>query len=149
MLEAGGVFQEELPGVLRPLTKPACALTSPALCGRVASSVVYGSTRNITVPVLHVVGQYDPLLCGGPNDMNRCSDVAAVRQDESAYYTGLARRCLTVAQVPDSGHNVNLGRYAQSWFALANEWSRFTLEQSGDDPSCWSAGGEADGLRFP
>ena len=149
MLEAGGVFQEELPGVLRPLTKPACALTPPALCGAVASSVVYGSTRNIKVPVLQVVGQYDPLLCGGPNDLNRCSDVAAVRQDESAYYTGLARRCLTVAQVPGSGHNVNLGRNAQNWFALANEWSRFTLEQSGDDPSCWSAAGEADGLRFP
>ena len=148
-LEAGGVFEQELPGVLRPVSQPACALAPPALCGGVASSVVYGSTRKITVPVLDVVGQYDPLLCGGPNDRNRCSNVAAVRQDESAYYTGLARRCLTMAELPDSGHNVNLGRNAQTWYSLANAWSRFTLEQSGDDARCWSADGLDDGMRFP
>jgi pimeloyl-ACP methyl ester carboxylesterase len=148
-LEAGGVFEQELPGAVRPVTRPVCALTPPGLCGGAAASVVYGSTRKITVPVLDVVGQYDPLLCGGPNDRNRCRDVAAVRHDESAYYTGLARRCLTVAQLPDSGHDVNLGRNAQTWYTLANEWSRFTLEQSGGDPSCWSANGQDDGLRFP
>jgi pimeloyl-ACP methyl ester carboxylesterase len=148
-LEAGGVFQQELPGALRPVTKPACALSPPALCGGVASSVVYGSTRTITVPVLDVVGQYDPLLCGGANSMNRCGNVAAVRQDESAYYTGLARRCLTVAQLPDSGHDVNLGRNAQTWYALANDWTRFTLEQSGAEPRCWSADGQDGGMRFP
>ncbi|GAA1279779.1 alpha/beta fold hydrolase [Pseudonocardia aurantiaca] len=146
--EAAGVFAQELPGVLRPVSQAACALT-PTLCDGVASSVVYGVTRNITVPVLGVVGQYDALLCGGSSSANRCSDVAAVRQDESAYYTGRAQRCLTVAELPDSGHNVNLERNAQSWFDLSNEWSRFTLEQSGEDASCWSAPGQTDGLQFP
>lgn len=57
--------------------------------------------------------------------------------------------CLTVAQLPDAGHDVNFQRNAQSWFDLANEWSRFTLEHGGDDASCWSESGQAGGLRYP
>jgi pimeloyl-ACP methyl ester carboxylesterase len=115
--EAAGVLAQELPGVLRPASQVACAVT-PGLCDGPASSVVYGITREITVPVLSVVGQYDALLCGGSSGANRCSDVAAVRQAESAYYTGRTRQCLTLAELPGSGHDVNLQRNAPSWFAL-------------------------------
>jgi len=135
--EAVGVFAMELPGVLQPVSHLVCALT-PTICDGVASSIIYGITRQITVPVLDVVGQYDALLCG-TTAPNKCSDVAAVRQDESTYYTGLAKRCLTVGELPNSGHNVNLERNAQDWFAVSNAWSRFTVEHSGegDNATCW------------
>ena len=129
MPEAVGVFQQELPGVLQPVT----------------SSLFASVTRQITVPVLDVVGQYDGLLCGGATEANKCSDLLAVRQDESTFYTGIAQRCLTFDELPDSGHDVNLERNAQDWFALANEWSQFTLGQAsnGDQAQCWSASGLA------
>jgi pimeloyl-ACP methyl ester carboxylesterase len=147
--EAVGVFAMELPGLLGPVSQAVCA-TVPGLCDGVTSSVLYGITRDITVPVLDVVGQYDALLCGGATGPNRCADVGAVQQDESAYYTGIARRCLTVAELPDSGHDVNLELNAQSWFALANDWSRFTLQQTSADSGtpCWSGNGQA-GVLLP
>jgi pimeloyl-ACP methyl ester carboxylesterase len=147
--EAEGVFQQEFPGLLRPVREPACAQLT-ALCDGVGSSALYGVTRQITVPVLTVVGQYDGLLCGGSTGANACTDVAAVRRHESDYYSGVARRCLTVAELPNSGHDVNLQRNARSWFGLANTWSRFTMERADDgaDRSCWSADGQHD-LLFP
>jgi pimeloyl-ACP methyl ester carboxylesterase len=139
VLEALGVFEQELPGVLRPLSVPLCDAT-PTLCNGVASSLIYGITRQITVPVLSVIGQYDGLLCGGATGSNACSEVNTVRQNESVYYTGIAQRCLTVEELPASGHDVNLERNAQDWFQLANAWSQFTLEQAsgGGNASCWS-----------
>jgi pimeloyl-ACP methyl ester carboxylesterase len=147
--EAAGVFAQELPGVLRPLSEPVCALL-PTMCDGVASSVVYGITRDITVPVLEVVGQYDALLCGGASGANRCRDVGTVRQDESTYFSGIARRCLAVAELPSSGHDLNLERNAQSWFGLANSWAQFTLQHSadGDGASCFDPGPQG-GLIFP
>jgi pimeloyl-ACP methyl ester carboxylesterase len=140
--EAAGVFEEELPGVLRPLSGPLCGLAA-GFCDGPGSSLIYGITRQITVPVLLVVGQYDALLCGGATGPNRCSNLAAVRQDESAYYTGLAQRCLTLDELPQSGHDVNLERNAPEWFALSDNWSQFTLGQagSGDQAQCWSSNG--------
>jgi len=145
--EAFGVFQQELPGVVRPVTKLSCAM-SPGLCSGAASPLVFGVTRDIKVPVLGVIGQYDALLCGRTST-NRCSDLGSVRKSESDFYLGRAQRCLTVAQLPDAGHDVNFQRNAQSWFDLANEWSRFTLEHGGEDASCWSESGAAGGLRYP
>jgi pimeloyl-ACP methyl ester carboxylesterase len=148
--EAAGVFAQELPGVLRPLSEPMCALL-PTLCDGIASSVVYGITRSINVPVLEVVGQYDALLCGGSGGANQCSDVGTVRQDESAYFSGIGQRCLTVAELPSSGHDLNLERDAPDWFDLANDWSRFTLQHStdGDGASCWSGTSGPGGLILP
>jgi hypothetical protein len=73
-----------------------------------------------------------------------------VQQDESTYYTGLAKRCLMTAQLPNSGHNVNLERNAQDWFAVSNSWSQFTLEHSGDGANapCWAPSGQT-GIVFP
>lgn len=144
--EATGVFAMELPGVLSPLSQPVCASLA-GLCNGVASSVLYGITRDITVPVLDVVGQYDSLLCGGPGSANQCADVGAVRQAERAYFTGIAQRCLVLAELPNSGHDVNLEPNAQSWFALASNWSQFTLEQTDSNGTCWS--GTAPGLLLP
>jgi pimeloyl-ACP methyl ester carboxylesterase len=147
--EAAGVFAQELPGVLQPASQIVCTALA-TLCDGVASSLVYGITRQITVPVVEVVGQYDALLCGGASGANRCSDVAAVRQDESGYFRGIAQRCLTVAELPQSGHDVNLERNAPSWFAVANEWSAFTVQHAadGDAADCWSDNGQS-GLLFP
>lgn len=147
--EAAGVFAMELPGLLSPVSHTVCA-TLVGLCDGVAASVLYGITRDITVPVLDVVGQYDSLLCGEATGSNRCTDLNAVQQDESAYYTGIAQRCLTVAELPNSGHDINLERNAQTWFALANNWSRFTLEHTsaGSSAPCWAGNGPA-GVLLP
>lgn len=145
--EAAGVFAQELPGVLQPVSQPVCALLA-TLCDGVASSVFYGITQQIAVPVIELVGQYDALLCGGNSGSNRCSDVATVRHNESAYFTGIAQRCLTVAELPQSGHDVNLERNARVWFAVANDWSQFTLQHAVDGAAadCWSGG---SGLLLP
>lgn len=143
--EATGVFAMELPGVLRPLSQVVCAAT-PGLCGGVASSIIYGVTRNITVPVLNVVGQYDALLCGGADPGNQCANVGGVKQAESAYYTGATQQCLTLAELADAGHDVNLEPTAPNWFALANDWSQFTLSHGSG--TCWSGTARA-GLLLP
>jgi pimeloyl-ACP methyl ester carboxylesterase len=146
--EALGVFAQELPGTLQPLTAPLCELT-PQICDGIASSTFYGITRQINVPVLEVVGQYDKLLCGGPTGSNACSDVDAVRDNERTYFSGIAQRCLTVAELPDSGHDVNLERNAQSWFSLANSWTAFTLGSDTDgEGACWSST-SSDGMITP
>ena len=146
--EAASVFAMELPGVLQPASQLVCSLT-PGVCDGVGSSIFYGITPQITVPVLQVVGQYDALLCGTTSP-NQCSDVAAVQRTESGYYTGIAKRCLTVAELPDSGHDVNLEENAQNWFALANNWSQFTVEHAaqGGNASCYSPSGQT-GMIFP
>jgi pimeloyl-ACP methyl ester carboxylesterase len=136
--EAADVFWQELPGSLGGVRDPFCSLLASS-CEGGARPHWYGITPKITVPVLVVVGQYDALLCGGATRPNRCADPGKIRQDESAYFRGLTKRCLVVAWVPDAGHNLNLHRNAPSWFNLSNQWATFTVRQSaaGSDQACW------------
>ena len=136
--EAADVFWQELPGSLGGVRDPFCSLLASS-CEGVARPHWYGVTPKITVPVLMVVGQYDALLCGGATRPNRCTDLEKIRQDESAYFRGLAKRCLVLASVSNAGHNLNLHRNAPSWFKLSNQWATFTVRQSaaGSDQACW------------
>jgi len=138
MFEAADVFEQERPGSLGGARRPICTLLTPA-CEGATRPHWYGVTPKITVPVLNVVGEYDTLLCGGATRLNRCADPKKMREDESAHFRGLAKRCLVQAWVPDSGHNLNLHRNAPSWFDLANRWAAFTVGQSagGSDQACW------------
>jgi pimeloyl-ACP methyl ester carboxylesterase len=150
LFEAADVFEQELPGSLGGARDPLCAVLTNS-CEGVTRPRWYGVTPDITVPVLNVVGQYDTLLCGGATRPNRCTDLKKVRQDESAYFRGLAKRCLVLASVPDSGHNLNLHRNASSWFNLSNQWAAFTVGQSaaGSGQTCWHPDADmGTGMRF-
>ncbi|HKS44964.1 MAG TPA: alpha/beta hydrolase [Amycolatopsis sp.] len=84
-------------------------------------------TRNIDVPVLSVVGQYDALDCGDPGGA-ACSDPQQVRNFEGRYYSAAAR--LTVAIVPDAGHDLNLHRNAPDTDQIVNRWIQSVLRPS-------------------
>ncbi|HEX3612387.1 MAG TPA: alpha/beta hydrolase [Sporichthyaceae bacterium] len=147
--EAADVFGQEFPGTIGPARDPVCSAAA-ALCAGVAGTFWYGVTPKIDVPVLTVVGQYDNLLCGS-GQPSRCADLGAIRADEAKYFSGSTRACLVLAQVLDSGHDLNLHRTAGSWFALANRWSAFALGQSrpGSRHDCWGpAAGVDRGIRF-
>jgi pimeloyl-ACP methyl ester carboxylesterase len=128
--EAQGAYLQELPGELRPATGIVCSLL-PGVCDGPVSWAVYGVTRQINVPVLDVVGQYDSLFCGGPGAANQCQSASQLQAQESAYYTGVAQRCLKLATLPMAGHDLNLELNAQDWFSLANSWSKNVLQTGG------------------
>ena len=127
--EAAGAYLDELPGTLRPVTGVLCSIL-PGVCDGPTSWLAYGITRQINVPVLDVVGQYDSLFCGGPNTANQCQDVSQLQAQESAYYTGMPQGCFKLATLPMAGHDLNLELNAPDWFSMANNWSR-SLLQSG------------------
>lgn len=89
--------------------------------------LILGTSEQITVPVLLVVGQQDDLFCGLL--ANNCSCAATVLQAEAPYYSPQAH--LQVDVVPASGHDVNLqpGHDAQgnatspAWFSTGLAWS--------------------------
>lgn len=123
MFEARDVFVQETPGTLGAARDALCSALVAMCAG--SEAFWYGVTTRIVVPVLTVVGQYDGLLCGP----NGCADVARVRADESNYFRGTAQRCLTLAEVPNTGHDLNLHRSAPAWFTLANGWAAAAAEQ--------------------
>ena len=126
--EAQGAYLDELPGTLRPVTGVLCSIV-PGICDGPTSWLAYGITRQINVPVLDVVGQYDSLFCGGPNAANQCQNVSQLQAQESAYYTDLAPGCFKLATLPLAGHDLNLELNAQDWFSMANDWSANLLQQ--------------------
>jgi pimeloyl-ACP methyl ester carboxylesterase len=130
--EARDVFEQETPGTLGALRDPLCA--APAAVCEGSAAFWYGVTTRIAVPVLTVIGQYDNLLCGAGRP-NRCADVAKLRQDESQYFRGSAQRCLALLEVPDTGHDLNLHRSAQGWFAPANSWAAAAAARSAVTPN--------------
>ena len=132
VFEGGDVFAAETPGVLAGTRYPLCSSIGSA-CEDAGEAFWYGITRRITVPFLGVVGQYDALLCGTA-EPNRCADFDRVRQDERAYFRGPTQQCLVTMQVPDTGHNLNLHRHAQSWFALANGWAASAVRPNAPCP---------------
>jgi pimeloyl-ACP methyl ester carboxylesterase len=83
----------------------------------------YELTRNIHVPVLNVVGNFDTLSCQLPS----CTESGSIA-NESNYY--LPDACYTQLIVPSAGHNINLHRNAPVWYGQALSW---VAERIGDD----------------
>lgn len=81
----------------------------------------YGSPaldREITLPVLIVVGQYDQLMCGeGATDCS--SSAALLASEQKAYGPGAA---VEAAVIADAGHALNLHTTAPVWFDIASDW---------------------------
>lgn len=84
-----------------------------------SAPIADGISRQITVPVLVVVGQEDHLFCGlAATD---CTSTNTIWRAETPYYS--ARAQLQVVAIPTTGHNLNLHRIAPQWFAAAISWS--------------------------
>ena len=77
-------------------------------------------SRQISVPVLDVVGQKDAIFCAA--DGVDCSTPGSVLQTEAAYYAPAAK--LQVAVIPATGHNLNLHLTAPVWYLIALAWTR-------------------------
>jgi pimeloyl-ACP methyl ester carboxylesterase len=77
----------------------------------------YAMTREIHVPVLGVVGDYDTLSCEAPS----CSRSGSF-QSEGSYYP--ADACFSSFVLQNAGHDLNLHRNAPAWFAHAQSWAR-------------------------
>jgi pimeloyl-ACP methyl ester carboxylesterase len=86
-----------------------------------------GWSRRVTVPVLAAVGRRDAIYCGeGGSD---CAGARALHAAERRFWAGT--RSLTTFVLPRSGHNLNLHRNAQRFFAATACWlrRRFPVER--------------------
>lgn len=72
------------------------------------------AARNIRVPVLIAVGQYDMVWCTPP----ACPEA----QVEPVYYAPDAD--LEIHVIPNAGHDLNLDLNSSVWFALVRDWSQ-------------------------
>jgi pimeloyl-ACP methyl ester carboxylesterase len=76
-------------------------------------------TRNIQVPVLITVGQFDILQCNESIGVS-CANAAAVMARESANFT--ARACLKAFVVDGAGHSTNYHLKALDSYNFINNW---------------------------
>jgi pimeloyl-ACP methyl ester carboxylesterase len=73
-------------------------------------------SAQVNVPTLITIGDHDHLFCIPPS----CSATNSVA-NETSFWSPAA--CPELVVVPDSGHNLNLHRNAQTYFAIVREWA--------------------------
>jgi pimeloyl-ACP methyl ester carboxylesterase len=78
------------------------------------------ASRQISVPVLDVIGQNDSVFCAV--DAIDCASAASVEQVEAPYYSPEAK--LQVVLIPATGHVLNLHATAPLWYSIALGWTR-------------------------
>jgi pimeloyl-ACP methyl ester carboxylesterase len=76
--------------------------------------------REIQVPVLSVIGDRDPLLCG--EGATECGDPGRLQAQQAAWF-GPAARLQTIL-VGETGHMLNLHRTAPTWYPLVARWAQ-------------------------
>lgn len=81
------------------------------------SDVSSDISKQINVPVLVVVGQYDNIVCSGII----CDSAANLTEAEAPYYSVSAS--LMTFVLPQAGHNINLHQNAREWYKVAIQWS--------------------------
>jgi pimeloyl-ACP methyl ester carboxylesterase len=86
--------------------------------------------QGIHVPILSVVGQYDPFFCTPSSCPEAQAEPAvyACHSQGAGARTLVATLCapraeLELVVVPNAGHVLNLQRNAPAWFAIARHWS--------------------------
>lgn len=76
-----------------------------------------GQSKQLTVPVMVLVGENDFVVCGGELD---CTDHAAVIEHELTYYP--ATSCPEIFVLDDTNHNANLHLNAPEAFEMMQDW---------------------------
>jgi pimeloyl-ACP methyl ester carboxylesterase len=74
-------------------------------------------SKELTVPVMVLIGEDDFVVCGNKLD---CSDHANVIEHELSYYP--ATTCPEITVLEDTNHNANLHRNAPENFVLMQDW---------------------------
>jgi hypothetical protein len=93
--QPGGIGVQEIP--VLPLTSP---------------------SQNLAKPTLLVIGENDPIYCGGPEGY--VCDEPTIRAFEAPYYTNAPVFDVFVPQ--DTGHPINLHRNGPSSMDFQNQW---------------------------
>jgi pimeloyl-ACP methyl ester carboxylesterase len=86
-------------------------------------------SNQITVPVLHMAGEFDLFGCQGAQ--LDCSNSAAVLAFEAPYFTSAP--CLTTGIVANTGHDLNLHPSAPQTYKIINRWLSESLEHLRED----------------
>lgn len=73
-------------------------------------------SKQIDVPTLITVGNFDFLFCTPPS----CTETHSLDGETAEFGTGA---CAELVIVPNAGHNLNLHRNAQDYFATVREWA--------------------------
>lgn len=76
--------------------------------------------KQIDVPVLYVIGNRDPLLCG--TDATDCTGARALQAQQAEWFSTAAR--LQTILVTDTGHCLNLHRTAPTWYPQVVRWAQ-------------------------
>ena len=87
-------------------------------------------SKELTVPVMVMVGENDFVVCGNKLD---CTDHAAVVAHELAYYPDTI--CPEIYVLDDTNHNANLHLNAPENFALMQDWINRRIGSAGAPPS--------------
>ncbi|MGW6010651.1 alpha/beta hydrolase [Streptomyces sp. NPDC055210] len=90
--------------------------------GAIAANTLPPATnpaRNVTAPVLEVIGRQDFLYCGTGQVVD-CADSATVRSFDRPYFPNAAS--LTVFTVPGTGHSLALHPSGPRSFAAIDDW---------------------------
>lgn len=96
---------------------------------------VFSSTasRDIHVPVLVALGEFDIVYCGSAV----VCDEAGVLANEASFYSPSA--CLEVEVLDNTGHALNLHTNAKTWYKIARRWADKKVGVSSDkfpSPHC-------------
>jgi len=87
-------------------------------------------SKELTVPVMTLVGENDFVVCGGELD---CTDHDAVVTHETAYYP--ASICPEIYVLNDTNHNANLHLNAPQSFAMMQDWINRRVGSAGAPPT--------------
>jgi pimeloyl-ACP methyl ester carboxylesterase len=95
------------------------AVEAEGLIGEILLPAALNSSRNVTAPVLTVVGDQDP-LCGPPLVGVDCNSSASVQNYEKPFFP--QAKNYTAHVMPDTGHNLPLHPSADQSFNVINNW---------------------------
>ena len=101
-------------------------------------------SKELAVPVMVLVGEYDFVVCGGTLD---CTDHAAVVDHETGFYPSAT--CPEVNVLDDTNHNTNLHRNAPEAFALMLDWVARRVGSAGAPPRQPCLAGSTDNSETP
>jgi len=93
-------------------------------------------TKAITVPTFLINGTGELFFCG--IDQQHCTSSQKLQLSESRYFTDAA--CFRAAVIPNAGHNLNLQRNAQFFFATLRSFADEALGPDGQHKASYRAG---------
>jgi pimeloyl-ACP methyl ester carboxylesterase len=95
-------------------------VSATEMADAIALGFTLPTSLGVRLPVYLVAGGHDALFCGHLLGAD-CADAAALAKQEAPYFAGAAG--LTVATLPDSGHDLNFAPDAAAYEHALNTWA--------------------------